>query len=454
MGGNSLLAFAVLCCLFTLTLGEIKFLAPGTTVRFCALPPQATNFTCHPIEYVESVASRGLPVACLTAFFLVVVTFLICLPCLARIDCCSCIGTEPTFGDTRYGNCRQGVWFTVAVVILLIGCGCGIYASVKSNDILYTTTTTLQTKSIQLLDVMTNIRNQLTNTTITVPQDLLDAVLSKLGEVNGDIRTFSVEIKKTTPLKDIYTWISAAWIVLLGAVSLMYVATGNRFLFHLIGFMAFWTLFGLCLYLISMSILSSVFSDLCAEFNYTPSFFDLIQKYVEDNYAVLYTDLEVQQVKFIKQTCDNIDDHCTKQPDLCSTPCNTTTFDTLPSRHVTDEDQTVKRVDECAQQCVDTQLKNISQMIVDAVNANELVNNVTTMMKDLMVGFVGTEMREVIRVVSCDAPSVINPLWVGCAFVLLGLIFQNVALLALDRAICCFKYERYNSDDYQELRQI
>jgi len=98
-----------------------------------------------------------------------------------------------------------------------------------------------------------------------------------------------------------------------------------------------------------------------------------------------------------------------------------------------------RTVEECATECVNANEKGVSLQYMQGYNAWNLLQEVLGEVDSLIIGFTGPEMRAELEVIICVVDPITDPLWVGCTLLLFAGLVIGGSLLAMDRAICCFK---------------
>jgi len=388
---------------------------------------------------------RTLPVLVVSVVLFVTITVLLCLPCCARVGACTCIGDE---GEKRYGNWKQAIWFIFALIILVAGCVAGIFANVQSNVIISDTGNAFNSKLNDIKQIGDNITEVLQNTTYQVPGGIVSEIENALSNMSADIQETTSHVKQVGPYKDIYAYASTVWIILLGIVACAYIAIGNKFLFHLIGFMAWCVLIGVCIFMIVMFLISVIFSDICREVNYNPGILELIRNSAEDAYTTVADLYQNDADQLVNSVCNELSQICPKQPDLCY--CNASVFTDLPNRIVV-EPSGKTTVATCATSCVNSNLKNLSNTVTDAVELYVLLKSVLADVNQLVLGIADPDTKATLNDAVCHTSTVTQPLWAACGLVLFALSFLAITLLAVDRAVCCFKDPYWNSDEYHEM---
>jgi len=352
------------------------------------------------------------------------------------LGCSTCIGTETEKAD-RFGTYGIALWFVVALVVLALSCACGLYSNVKSNAMLVDTQNSLKAKLDQIEGIGENITQSIQNSTLQVPAGLLDDIEQGFNDIDSNILEISNDVKRSA-YKDFYAYFSVAWIILVGIVALLYVATGKGFFFHLTGCMTWFLVLGVCLFLIFMFTFSIALGDVCRELDYSPGLLDLIQNVAQLAYDSLSEGVQSADADLVSTVCNEVQQTCTTQPNLC--PCNATTFPQLPQKLVTDIGRVQLTVLACSTQCRNPNLKNMTISIMDAVELHNMVDSVLFSIESLILGFVGPDFKQTLRVIVCNTGPILDPLWAACGLLLFAAGYIGVALLALDRGLCCFKY--------------
>jgi len=207
-------------------------------------------------------------------------------------------------------------------------------------------------------------------------------------------------------------------------------------------------LIGVCIFMIVMFLISVIFSDICREVNYNPGILELIQNAAEDAYTSVSNNYQNASNQLVNTVCDELSQICPKQPDLCY--CNASVFTDLPNRIVV-EPSGKTTVATCATSCVNSNLKNLSNTVTDAVELYVLLKSVLADVNQLVLGIADPDTKATLNDAVCHTSTVTQPLWAACGLVLFALSFLAITLLAVDRAVCCFKDPYWNSDEYHEM---
>jgi len=146
----------------------------------------------------------------------------------------------------------------------------------------------------------------------------------------------------------------------------------------------------------------------------------------------------------IDQACDQVNQYCLLEPDLC--PCNRTSFFQLPGKTVREIDESTfppkivnHTVAECPKQCINSNFRNLTQEVLTGIYVFGVIGEALEEVQILIVGFTGPVIKAELNVVICEVEPITNPLWAGCALLLLATSLLGITLLAIDRGLCCFK---------------
>jgi len=325
-----------------------------------------------------------------------------------------------------------------------VACVLGIIANIRSNSVFQETIVDLNSKASDVynLSITINVKLQNVSSIYTVPENVTNKIQSTFSEVDFDINEVSWIIQQIVPSKDIYAYVSTAWIIILGIVALLFVFTGRNFLFYAALFMAWCVLCGVCIFMVIMFIISLTFSDVCNELSYKPSMLDLIQHMEIQNFDQYNTSIFSGINDFIDNQCTQINQNCQYEPTLC--PCNSTTFPDMPNKYVEDASVVFKNgkttyntknltVHDCASFCSNAQLKSSAVDIMQSVNAYNSIVNLTLQVQGLIVEFTGPEMEAELNVIVCHTSSITVLLWIGCALLLAAMIILGITILVKDR---------------------
>jgi len=293
-----------------------------------------------------------------------------------------------------------------------------------------------------------NVTKLLNITKLHLPGDVVEEVEDALDKLDDGLNDVDYVFDHTGTAKEVFVYVSVAWIALVGIAALLYHCTRSKFLFHLIGFMAWWVIFAICVFVIMMFTVNVVFSDICRELDYQPGLLDLLNNITRSAYNKVSNNIQESQDNLVKTTCDAVNDYCPQQPDLCD--CTFDNFPNMTQRTVEDQDGKFYTVYDCSTQCKNENLQNVSLGIVDAVFLFNLVDEVLDALQDVIVGFQDPSVKETIRGVVCETNQIALPLWVSVVLVLGGVGFIAIGLLVVDRRLCC--KEAYDDAGYQEMK--
>jgi len=338
--------------------------------------------------------------------------------------------------------------FLLFFLILVGGIASGIYSETKVEQYFTVAGNKLNDELNEMTVTVNNVTRLLNITKLHVPPNVESEVKDALSKLEDGLDDVNYVFDHTGLAKEVFVYISVAWIALVGVAAILYHCTKNKFLFHLIGFMAWWVIFAICVFMIMMFTVSVVFTDICHELDYEPGLLDLLNNMTSKAYNKVSQNLQSSQQNLVNNTCTAVDDYCPQQPDLC--PCNFNDFPELTSRKVLDEDAKIYTVEDCSTECLNENLKNVSQAIVDSVFLFNLVDEVLDSLDNDIVGFNDPSVKETIRGVVCETDEIATPLWVSVVLVLGGVGFIAIALLVVDRQLCC--KEAYEEGGYQEMR--
>jgi len=344
------------------------------------------------------------------------------------------------------GNKEDG--FFCFFLILVGGIASGIYAETKVEQYFSVAGNKLNAELNDMTVTVNNVTRLVNDSRLHVPGEVVDEVKEALGKLDDGLDDVNYVFEHSGSAKEVFVYISVAWVALVGVAALLYHCTHNKFLFHLIGFMAWWVIFAICVFMIMMFTVSVVFTDICHELDYQPGLLDLLNNITRSAYNKVSNSVQESQDNLVTETCDAVNEYCPQQPDLCN--CTFDNFPEMTQRSVVDEDLKIYTVYDCSTECKDENLKNVSQGIVDAVFLFDLVNEVLDALQSVIVGFQDPSVKETIRGVVCETSEIATPLWVSVVLVLGGVGFIAIGLLVVDRRLCC--KEAYDDAGYQEMK--
>jgi len=106
-----------------------------------------------------------------------------------------------------------------------------------------------------------------------------------------------------------------------------------------------------------------------------------------------------------------------------------------------------RTVTECATECINSDMKNMSVLFLEGVHGWNLTQDLLGEVDGLIIGFTGPDMKATLQGLICYVTPITTPLWVGCALLLIAALVIGLTLLSMDRAIFCF-YKRGLTDIY------
>eukprot|EP01124_Arcella_intermedia_P020284 TRINITY_DN27772_c0_g1_i1.p1 TRINITY_DN27772_c0_g1~~TRINITY_DN27772_c0_g1_i1.p1 ORF type:complete len:467 (+),score=50.21 TRINITY_DN27772_c0_g1_i1:50-1450(+) len=456
---RSLAWLLLICALAGNSLASTLHITPKDP-RFCGLPAAATNLTCDPITYSQSVISRSIFIVVISCVLFIAVTVLLCIPTFVKTGHCHCIGKDHDIHEKRYGGMKGHAIFICAFLIFAAGCACGITANVRSNVVFYGTTDYLNLKAGDVRGIADNITSVVTEIRkyYALPDGVESQISQGLTGVQDNLQTVSYYISLVGPYKDIYAFGATVWILLVGIVGILYVHFGKDPLYYIVLFMAWCVVCGVCIFMVVMFAISLSMGDGCNELSYDPSVLDLIQNLINQAFASLSDFINSNIDNLITASCQPINNNCSLVPDLC--PCDVASFPTVTDRMVNDSvytnatgyRSTARTVRECAAQCENADLREVARRITEGhdVYVEFLVVLMNTE-RFFMEGFTGNDTRAQLSVILCETGPITGPLWIGCTLLLLGAIVLGLSLLFLERAMFCFDENDFEDVKNQDL---
>jgi len=355
-------------------------------------------------------------------------------------------GLEKKTKLLEIGNKEDG--FFCFFLILVGGIASGIYAETKVEQYFTVAVNKLGDEVNAMTITVNNVTRLVNDSRLHVPGEVVDEVKEAMGKLDDSMDDVNTVFEHSGSAKEVFVYVSVAWVALVGVAALLYHCSHNKFLFHLIGFMAWWVVFAICVFTIMMFTVSIVFTDICKELDYQPGLLDLLNNITRSAYNKVSNNVQESQQNLVSSTCNAVDEYCPQQPDLCD--CTFDNFPEMTQRTVVDDDAETYTVYDCSTECKDVNLKNVSQGIVDAVFLFNLVDEVLNALQSIIVGFQDPSVKETIRGVVCETDEISTPLWVSLVLVLGGVGFIAIGLLVVDRRLCC--KEALEDEGYLEMK--
>jgi len=285
------------------------------------------------------------------------------------------------------------------------------------------------------VDQVNNLVNQINNLITQVPPSVnLDSskIQSGITDLINNVNFYAGQLSSITSGRFALVYFSCSLAIITGIIGCVYVHSNNGCLFEWFCAFAMILVFGSCVTITVLYIVSDITSDTCNELYYRDGVLELWQSQLVHDIQV------IDEETLDPQITNDTDNACNDLQNLCELPCCTNTcgacntYDIVDylNRTINDNGQT-RTVSGCATQCNNTNLRSTCSNIVIDDKLIQYWLTFQNTLNELTQPITDPNLIIQLRGLVCYVSAPIDEIWVGCAFFIFGSCIMGVFCLLL-----------------------